>query len=191
MKNTSSHTVRSLVNAFVETVEDLSQYISSQQQLGNNELRFSEKTRNTIEAWGTAAWYRHGFASRGPENAGIMIIDSLGSFFEGPPGELLTKILTAMRLTPGQVYICNTSDFARIQNHINSNRPGVIIVLGEEAGNLLLKREERLSAYRGEFHRFMDTPLMATHHPSALIENPGLKRQVWDDMQLVMKQAGL
>ncbi len=191
MEKASPHTARSLVESFGEIVEDLSQYISTQQQLGNNELQLSESAQKTIEKWGTAAWYHHGFAAQGPENARIMIVDSLGSFFEGPAGDLLTKILKAMHLTQDLVYICNTSDSNRIRYQAKQHRPGVIIALGEKAGSLLLGREDSLNAYRGQFHTYMDIPLMATHHPSALIENPGLKRQVWDDMQLVMKQAGL
>ncbi len=191
MEKTDPNTARSLAEDFIRTVEDLSQYLSVQKKLGNSEFQLSDAALKTIETWGTPAWFCHGFAAQGPENARIMIIDSLGSFFEGPAGDLLTKILKAMHLTPGQVYICNTSDYGRIRTQVKQHHPNVIITLGEKAGGLLLGRNDSLKAFRGQFHTFMDIPLMATHHPEALIENPRLNRQVWDDMQLVMKQAAL
>ncbi len=191
MEESSPHTARSLAKEFIRTVEDLSQYLSVQKGLGNNEFQLSETAQQTIEKWGTPAWFCHGFSAQGPATAAIMIVDSLGSFFEGPSGDLLTKILKAMHLTPGQVYICNTSDQDRIREHVRNQQPKAIIALGEKAACLLLNSKDSLGAMRGKFHTYIDTPLMATHHPVALLENPGLKRQAWDDMQLVMKQAGL
>jgi DNA polymerase len=37
----------------------------------------------------------------------------------------------------------------------------------------------------------MDIPLMPTYHPAYLLRNPSAKRQVWDDIQKIMKHMGL
>ncbi len=70
---------RTLAEDFVRTVEDLSQYLSVRQELGNNEFQLSDTSLKTIETWGTPAWFCHGFAAQGPATAKIMIIDSLTS----------------------------------------------------------------------------------------------------------------
>jgi DNA polymerase len=32
---------------------------------------------------------------------------------------------------------------------------------------------------------------MVTYHPAALLRNPGYKKPLWDDMQIVMKELGI
>ncbi|HCY88576.1 MAG TPA: uracil-DNA glycosylase [Desulfobacteraceae bacterium] len=180
-----------VAKAFVETVTDLAQYISNQRDLGNTDIRLSDQTMKTINSWGTPDWSDHGFSSQGPETSDIVIVDSSGSFFEGPAGSLLAKILKAMRLNPPEVYICNTADPDRLFSHIGRCSLKAVIAFGEKAGQILLGREEPLSQFRGRLHPINNTKFMATHHPVDLLDNPGLKRQVWDDMQVVMKHAGL
>jgi DNA polymerase len=48
-----------------------------------------------------------------------------------------------------------------------------------------------LQALRGKFHEFEGIRVMPTFHPSLLVEQPQYKREVWEDMKLVMKYAGL
>lgn len=187
MDHTACHTAR----AFLEALEDLSQYLASQKDMGNTSLRLTEPAGKTIEQWGTPAWSSPAFSALGPETARILVVDSQGTFFDGPAGELLVKILKAMRLAKHQVYICNTAAPEQIRGHVVRNRPQAIVALGEKAGRILLNTQDNLGALRGKFNTFSNTQLMVTHHPADLLENPGLKRQVWDDMQMVMKQAGL
>jgi uracil-DNA glycosylase family 4 len=40
---------------------------------------------------------------------------------------------------------------------------------------------------RGRFHRYQGIPLMPTYHPAYLLRNPGAKKQVWEDVQAIMK----
>lgn len=192
MSENRSHTEgASIARTFSRTVADLSQYLSVQKELGNTHIRVTDQTLATIAAWGDPSWRGRRFLAQGPEDAGIVIVDSRGSFYEGPAGGLLVKILAAMRLTPAQVFICNTADPDRILSHIGRHRIKAVIALGEKAGCILLGRKDRLERFRGRFHPVYNTRFMASHHPEALLENPGLKRQVWDDMQVVMKHAGL
>jgi DNA polymerase len=41
---------------------------------------------------------------------------------------------------------------------------------------------------RGRFHQYQGIPLMPTFHPAFLLRNPEAKREVWNDLQLVMKE---
>jgi len=44
---------------------------------------------------------------------------------------------------------------------------------------------------RGKWLSYTGIPLMATYHPAYLLRNPSAKRQVWDDVQKIMKHLGL
>ena len=189
--DTPDHSFADLKKDFVTILEDLSQYLKYQQSLGNHEHGISGDAMARVDLWGTPAWLSHGFAGQGPDSASIVIVDSEGNFFDGPAGELLVKILRAMHLTPSQVYICNTADMVRVRSHIRSHTPKCILTLGEKAGQLMLGTKDGLEGFRGSFFEFSGTPLMPTYHPTVLLKDPQLKRQVWDDVQQVMAQAGL
>jgi len=185
-RGTSALLLSELKTEFARTVEDLSQYLKYQDGLGNRDFGVSKEARAAMDKWGTPQWQSQGFFTMGPKSAGLMIVDSQGSFFNGPAGELLTKILKAMRLTPSKVFICNTADLSQIRAHVRNQPPKCLLCLGGKAGRLLLNRRDKISDFRGQFLTFENTPLLATHHPQALIKTPELKRQVWDDVQQVM-----
>jgi len=129
--------------------------------------------------------------------------DLKGEPFVGRAGQLLTQIIKAMGLTREQVYIANVvkcrppenrnpepdeieqcSPFLRAQ--IASINPAVIVALGKFAAQTLLGVETPISRMRGQFHQMGPVPVMPTFHPSYLLRNPGAKREVWEDMKMVM-----
>ena len=172
-------------------ISDLTQYLQYQKSLGVTHMEINEASARTIASWGTRAWKQHRILEQGPKNSKFMIVDSDGNFFKGKPGRLLAKILTAMHLSPEQVYICNAADANRIKARISVHSPKVIIALGQKACDLLFKAGESLNRIQGEFHSFEGVMVMPTRHPKQLLTDPGLKRGVWEDMQKVMKQTGL
>jgi uracil-DNA glycosylase len=147
----------------------------------------------------------------GDPHAGLMFIgegpgadeDLKGEPFVGRAGQLLTQIIKAMGLTREQVYIANVvkcrppenrnpepdeieqcSPFLRAQ--IASVNPAVIVALGKFAAQTLLGVETPISRMRGQFHQMGAVAVMPTFHPSYLLRNPGAKREVWEDMKMVM-----
>jgi len=129
--------------------------------------------------------------------------DLKGEPFVGRAGQLLTQIIKAMGLTREQVYIANVvkcrppenrnpepdeieqcSPFLRAQ--IASVNPTVIVALGKFAAQMLLGVETPISRMRGQFHQMGPVAVMPTFHPSYLLRNPGAKREVWEDMKMVM-----
>ena len=66
--------------------------------------------------------------------------------------------------------------------------PKVAVTLGEPATQLLLASDQPLERLRGRFHDLSGIPLMPSFHPDAMLENPALKREVWSDMQQVMRR---
>jgi DNA polymerase len=66
-------------------------------------------------------------------------------------------------------------------------RPRVICALGTFASHTLLKTDVPITVLRGKFHAYQGIQLMPTYHPAYLLRNPGAKKQVWEDIQKIMK----
>jgi len=131
--------------------------------------------------------------------------DQQGEPFVGPAGQLLNKIIAAIRLTRAQVYICNIvkcrpprnrnpqpdeikTCFQFLERQIAAIRPDLICALGTIAAQTLLNTAEPISRLRGRFHDYKGIRLLATYHPAYLLRNPERKRDVWEDMKMLMKE---
>ena len=88
---------------------------------------------------------------------------------------------------PDEIAAC--SPFLRRQ--IATIRPKVIVALGKFAAQMLAGVETPITRLRGRWHEFEGTKLMPTFHPSYLLRNPAAKREVWEDIQAVMREVGL
>jgi uracil-DNA glycosylase family 4 len=134
--------------------------------------------------------------------------DLQGEPFVGEAGQLLSKIILAMGLTRQDVYICNVlkcrppgnrnplpteieSCIPYLLRQLDAIKPAAIMALGTFAAQTLLDTKEPISRLRGRFHDYRGTPLMPTFHPAFLLRNPAMKKEVWADMQQVMKRLGL
>jgi len=134
--------------------------------------------------------------------------DLKGEPFVGKAGELLTRIISAMGLTRDDVYICNVIKCRPpanrdplpvevetcepfLQEQLRIIKPRVICALGTFASQSLLKSEVRISRLRGQFRDYYGIPLMPTFHPSFLLRNPHAKREVWEDIKVVMELLDL
>ncbi|MBI2608500.1 MAG: uracil-DNA glycosylase [Deltaproteobacteria bacterium] len=131
--------------------------------------------------------------------------DLKGEPFVGRAGKLLTKIIQAMGLERKDVYICNIVKCRPPNNRaplpkeeeectpyllkqIELIKPKIVVALGTSAAQFLLKSDAPISHIRGKFFDFHGSKLLPTFHPAYLLRNPNMKRPVWEDMQLVMKE---
>jgi DNA polymerase len=65
----------------------------------------------------------------------------------------------------------------------------MIVALGKFAAQSLLRQPNTpISALRGKFHQYQGVKVMPTYHPAFLLRQPGMKRVVWEDLQLVMQE---
>jgi uracil-DNA glycosylase len=131
--------------------------------------------------------------------------DQQGMPFVGKAGQLLSRIIQAINLTREQVYICNVikcrppgnrnpepdeilacSPF--LNRQIASIQPEFICALGAFAAQTLLKTTHPISKLRGQFHDYNGIRLLPTFHPSYLLRSPDKKREVWEDMKLLMNE---
>jgi DNA polymerase len=130
--------------------------------------------------------------------------DEQGEPFVGRAGQLLNKILEAIRFKREEVYICNILKCRPPNNRdpqaeeidccepylwkqLELIKPKIILCAGRIAGQSLLKTNASLTQLRGKVHDYRSIPLMVTYHPAALLRNPNWKRPCWEDMQTFRK----
>ena len=134
--------------------------------------------------------------------------DLRGEPFVGAAGQLLDRIIEAMGLKRGDVYICNIVKCRPPRNRtplpeemevcgpfvarqIELVSPKMILTLGATATQYLLGVADPISRLRGRFHEWRGIPLRATYHPAYLLRSPKEKRKTWEDVQAVMQSLGL
>lgn len=130
--------------------------------------------------------------------------DETGRPFVGAAGQLLTKILAAIKLSREGVFICNVLKHRPPGNRnpapeevractpfltkqIALVKPRVILALGTFAAQTLLNTTTPVGKLRGQVHRYQGVPLIVTYHPSALLRNESWKRPTWEDVQLARR----
>lgn len=133
--------------------------------------------------------------------------DRQGLPFVGAAGQLLTKIIEAMKLRREDVYIANClkcrppanrnplpTEIAAcspiLRKQIEIIRPRIVCALGKFAAQTLLNTEEPISRLRGRFFDWEGIRLMPTFHPAYLLRNPEDKKYVWEDVQKIMRELG-
>lgn len=130
--------------------------------------------------------------------------DEKGLPFVGQAGQLLDKILAAIKLSRKDVFICNvlkhrppanrnpTPDEVQacspyLLRQLELIQPHVIVAFGTFAAQTLLNTREGIGKLRGKVHQYHGVPLVVTYHPAALLRNPAWKRPAWDDVQLARR----
>lgn len=143
--------------------------------------------------------------------------DHKGEPFIGRAGQLLNKIIEAIGMLRSDVYIANIvkchpmkdpSDpelrgndrpptpeemaccMPYLERQIEIIKPAVICTLGTTASQGLLGVDTGISKLRGNFFDYKQCKLMPTYHPAALLRNPALKRDVWEDMKQIKSLLG-
>ncbi len=136
--------------------------------------------------------------------------DIQGKPFVGRAGQLLTKIIEAMKIRRDDVYITNVVKCRPPNNRtplrqeietckpyllaqIEAIQPEVIVTLGKVATDFFVPSAAGMSLLRGNFHEYGKIQVMPTFHPSYLVRNEGdrnIRKLVWQDMQKVMGILG-
>jgi len=149
----------------------------------------------------------------GDPKAGVMFIgegpgaeeDRTGRPFVGQAGKLLDRMIFAMGFERQDVYIANVvkcrppgnrdpkddevaacADY--LDRQIDLIEPEVIVALGKPASRRLTGTNKPMGALRGRWSSYRGTPLMPIYHPAFLLRNPKAKREVWEDLKLVMRR---
>ena len=133
--------------------------------------------------------------------------DEQGLAFVGRAGHLLTKMIEAMGFKRDEVFIANIAKcrppdnrqptpeemdtcIPYLKRQIGVLQPKVIVALGAVAVKGLLQDFTGISKVRGTWMKFGGIDVMPTYHPAYLLRNPPAKKEVWADLQLVLKRLG-
>ncbi len=156
---------------------------------------------------------KHFVFGDGNPDADIMFIgeapgqdeDEQGLPFVGRAGKLLTKMIEAIKLSRGDVYIGNIlkcrppgnrdplpEEIERCEpiliRQIGIIRPRIICALGRISGQTLLRTKSTLGALRGKVHDYHGVKLIVTYHPAALLRNPNWKPGAWEDLKFLRRE---
>ena len=150
----------------------------------------------------------------GDPNANLMFVgegpgadeDVQGEPFVGKAGQLLTRIIEAIKMKRSEVYIANVvkcrppgnrdpqddeiqTCIPFLKKQIDVIQPRIICALGRIATRALLNTQQSLTTLKGRFHELPNgMKVMPTFHPSFLLRYPEKKRETWEDMQKVQKE---
>jgi DNA polymerase len=135
--------------------------------------------------------------------------DRIGLPFVGRAGQLLTDMITkGMGLRRQDVYIANilkcrppenrdptleecANCLPYLERQIEILRPEFLCLLGRTAVSNLLGTTLSMGRLRGKWYRYRGIPTLVTYHPSYLLRNPAAKKEVWEDLQMLMIAMGL
>jgi uracil-DNA glycosylase family 4 len=157
--------------------------------------------------------------ARGSTKARLMLIgeapgrdeDLQGKPFVGRAGQLLDRMLAAIGLDEGSIYITNTVYWRPPGNRtptpeeieacapflakqIELLSPQVLVLLGGAAAKSLFGVSEGIMRLRGKWLSYesgaLTVPTLATLHPAYLLRNPEHKRLAWRDLLMIRSALG-
>ena len=70
-------------------------------------------------------------------------------------------------------------------------QPEFICCLGSIAAKAILDTDLSIGKLRKKIHEYRGIPVLCTYHPAYVLRNPAAKKDVWEDIQLLMKQMNL
>ena len=207
--------------------EILSQYLDQTQQLYGNHLFLEKKLKDELEVpYNNLDEFhrlicecqkcplgktRNNFVfGVGNPQADIVFIgeapgekeDLLGIPFVGRAGKLLDKILSAIKLSRDDIYICNVLKCRPpnnrnplpievekcepyLINQLKIINPKLIVSLGRVSACTLLKTNKSLKDLRNQQFKYAGIDLLVTYHPAALLRNPNYKKPAWEDFKFI------
>ena len=134
--------------------------------------------------------------------------DEQGLAFVGRAGKLLTDIIEkGLRMKREDVFIGNVVKCRPPQNRnpeadeimacqpfleaqIRAIQPKVLVALGKFSAHWLLKTAVPITRLRGQLGEWEGIPAMPTYHPAYLLRNPRAKKDLWEDMKVVLELLG-
>jgi uracil-DNA glycosylase len=137
--------------------------------------------------------------------------DREGVPFVGRSGKLLDRMLAAIGIARGEVYIANVIPWRPpgnrtptpqetaiclpfIERQIELARPDVLVCLGGPSAQTLLRQREGIMRLRGNWFDYRagdrTIPALATLHPAYLLRQPGQKRLAYRDILALKAKLG-
>lgn len=134
--------------------------------------------------------------------------DRKGEIFSESEGELLNKMILAMKLRPEQMYFTNlfkcrnsriplvTEEIplqclSHLEKELGFIQGKILVAMGPWAAKITSRSDAPLNVVRGQTFSFAGKDVYCTYHPRDLLESPANKKLAWEDLQRVMKKLGV
>jgi len=135
--------------------------------------------------------------------------DELGKPFVGDAGNLLNKMLRAIKIERKKIYITNVVNYRPPNNrkpeqseinryskylkeHISIIDPKILILMGSTAMEAILGSNKRISKERGQWKEVIikqkNYKTIITFHPAYLLRKPDQKKFSWEDLKIILKE---
>jgi len=135
--------------------------------------------------------------------------DELGKPFVGDAGNLLNKMLKAIRIERKEIYITNVVNYRPPNNrkpelseinryskylkeHVSIIDPKILILMGSTAMEAILGSNKRISKERGQWKEVIikqkNYKTIVTFHPAYLLRKPDQKKFSWKDLKIIRKE---
>ena len=135
--------------------------------------------------------------------------DELGKPFVGDAGNLLNKMLKAIKIERKKIYITNVVNYRPPNNrkpeqseinryskylkeHISIIDPKILILMGSTAMEAILGSNKRISKERGQWKEVIikqkNYKTIITFHPAYLLRKPDQKKFSWEDLKIIRKE---
>ena len=135
--------------------------------------------------------------------------DEIGKPFVGDAGILLNRMLEAINIRRGKIYITNVVNYRPPNNrkpepseinrysvflreHINIIDPKILILMGSTAMEALFGQTLKISKERGKWKELIVNQktyqTILTFHPAYLLRQPDQKKLSWADLKMIRKK---
>jgi uracil-DNA glycosylase len=134
-----------------------------------------------------------------------------------PPGRLfgvdqdvmLSRMFSAIQLTLGEIFVTNVVKCALpaggdpleaqvaccrsyLLRQLSATAPELVVTMGSIATRAVLGEEANFTRVRGKIQYYEGVggrrlPVLATYHPSFLLQNPEMKQTAWTDLQFLAR----
>ena len=129
--------------------------------------------------------------------------------FVGDAGNLLNKMLKAIKIERQRIYITNVVNYRPPNNrkpeqseinryseylkeHIAIIDPKILILMGSTAMEAILGSNKKISKERGQWKEVIigkkNYKVIVTFHPAYLLRKPDQKKFSWEDLKIIRKE---
>ena len=138
--------------------------------------------------------------------------DEIGKPFVGDAGNLLDKMLEAIKIKRQKIYITNVVNYRPPENrkpdkieinkysiylkeHISIINPKILVLMGSTAMEALFGNNNKISQERGKWKEVIighkSYKAIVTFHPAYLLRKPEQKKFSWEDLKIIRKEIDL
>lgn len=193
----------SLPSSSTSPISTSSNFYQTNYSKENNELAEEVKICQACGLWKC----KTRDVSFGGKNSSVMILTDIPSYFDqlsgrhfsDKSGELMSKILRSIGLKLEEIYVTSAVKCASpkelphaleeilqctrfLEREVNLLKPTFILAFGENTYKML-HNGQISNSWRGTLEKYLNIPILFTHHPRDLLFDVTLKKETWNDLK--------